>query len=62
MFKDVEKSGESEIVSYVPHGRAFMVHDIDQFVESVLPRYFNHTAWLSLTRQLSLYGFRRLTR
>jgi hypothetical protein len=40
MLEEVGDSQESRIVSFLPHGRAFMVHDVDAFVKTVLPRYF----------------------
>jgi hypothetical protein len=60
MLKTVEGFGESDIVTFLPHGRAFIVRDVDQFVSTILPMYFKHSTWGSFTRQLSLYGFRRL--
>jgi hypothetical protein len=60
MLKDVEDKGEWTILSFSPHGRAFVVRDVDAFVKTILPQYFNQTSWHSFTRQLSLYGFRRI--
>jgi hypothetical protein len=60
MLKDVQHTGEAYIVSFLPHGRAFRIHDVKRFTEEILPRYFKHSKWLSFSRQLSLYGFRRV--
>jgi hypothetical protein len=59
LLSDVQDSKDSSIVSFLPHGRAFIVHDKTKFMKEIIPKYFNHSAWLSFTRQLSLYGFRR---
>jgi hypothetical protein len=49
------------IVSFAPHGRAFIVHDTKRFCEQVLPKHFNKLGqWKSFTRQLNLYGFSRM--
>ena len=52
----------SDIISWLPHGRAFAIHDPDGLVTKVLPRYFNQTKFVSFIRQCNLWGFKRLTR
>jgi len=61
MLERVEKDGFGHIVSWQPHGRCFMVHNIKKFVKYVMPRYFRQTKFPSFQRQLNLYGFSRLT-
>merc|ERR1712038_74304 len=51
----------SSIVTWQPHGRCFLVHDINKFTSYVLPRFFQQRKYASFQRQLNLYGFTRLT-
>jgi hypothetical protein len=37
MLNELEKDGLDDIVSWQPHGRCFLVHKQQQFVEQVLP-------------------------
>jgi hypothetical protein len=37
MLNELEKDGMDDIVSWQPHGRCFLVHKQQQFVEQVLP-------------------------
>jgi hypothetical protein len=37
MLNELEKDGMDGIVSWQPHGRCFLVHKQQQFVEKVLP-------------------------
>lgn len=61
LLSDVEMTGQTDIISWQPHGRCFIVHDTDAFVQQFLPRYFNQNKWSSFQRQLKLYSFERIT-
>jgi hypothetical protein len=37
MLNELEKDGMGDIVSWQPHGRCFLVHKQQQFVEQILP-------------------------
>lgn len=61
LLSDVETTGQTDIISWQPHGRCFVVHKTDEFVEKLLPQYFNQTKWSSFQRQLNLYSFERIS-
>lgn len=62
MLGEVEEIGLANMVSWRPHGRAFMVQNVAGFVSHVMPLYFKkQTQMASFLRQLSLYGFKRIT-
>ena len=54
-------SRNKSIVGWQPHGRAFKVHDVKAFVETIMPEFFKQTKYSSFQRQLNLYGFVRIT-
>jgi len=60
MLIDLEQEGNTDIVSFYSHGRAFGVHDMDRFVNEIMPKYFKQSKWNSFARQLNLYGFVRM--
>jgi hypothetical protein len=61
MLEDVEKAGWASIVSWLPDGKAFKVHQTDDFVKKIVPLYFKQRQFKSFQRQLHLYGFCRLS-
>jgi hypothetical protein len=62
LLDKVDDENLNHIVSWQPHGRAFVVREPKRFVSGLMPRFFRQTKLTSFQRQLNLYGFCRLTR
>ena len=61
MLEDLESlPGGTKVASFLPHGRAFFIHDPDRFVADFMPRYFRMSRMASFQRQLNLYDFERV--
>ncbi|CAJ1953374.1 unnamed protein product [Cylindrotheca closterium] len=61
MLEDADQQGHKDIVSWNASGTGFTVHNKDLFTKTIIPQYFNQTKYKSFQRQLSLYGFQRIT-
>ena len=57
MLENAENQEFEDIVSWEGDGRCFQVHKAKEFVERVLPLYFDQTKFESFRRQLNVYGF-----
>jgi hypothetical protein len=57
----LESEGSNDIISWLPHGRAFLVSNVDRFVEELMPQYFHMSKYASFQRQLHMYHFQRIT-
>mmetsp|Transcript_12001 Transcript_12001/g.28695 ORF Transcript_12001/g.28695 Transcript_12001/m.28695 type:complete len:353 (+) Transcript_12001:120-1178(+) len=62
MLDVVEQRGETSVVSWLPGGKAFRVHNPTQFVDQIMKKCFNQTKYKSFQRQLNLWGFERVIR
>jgi hypothetical protein len=51
-----------DIVSWLPHGRAWKIQNTYLFVNQVLPNYFEKPNYNSFIRLTNAWGFRRITR
>jgi len=51
-----------DIISWLAHGRGFMIFQTKEFVANVMPKYFKQTKFPSFTRKLSRWGFKRVQR
>ncbi len=58
---DAESVANPAIVSWLPHGRAFIVRKPKLFTSEIMHNYFRQSKLTSFQRQLNLYGFRRIT-
>lgn len=61
LLEDATRNGYEDIVCFLPHGRSFIVKDIEKFETIVMPKYFKMSVWKSFRRQLNLYDFTRVT-
>lgn len=52
----------ANVISWQTHGRCFRVRNTDVFTKQVLPRYFKTNLMGSFRKQLSLWGFKRITK
>lgn len=65
---EILKGPYSDVISWLPHGRSFIIIRPDVFSEQVLPQFFpstdsrSSTKYSSFTRKLNRWGFRQATR
>ena len=62
MLEDVESSNQEGIVSWVRNGTGFKVHNLEKFVDEIIPKYCKLSKYKSFQRQLYFYGFTRITK
>lgn len=62
LFDIVSHEDHSHIVSWLPHGKGFVIHDKRRFASLILPRYFDGAKFTSFTRRLKRWSFRRISR
>ncbi|OEU08623.1 hypothetical protein FRACYDRAFT_196221, partial [Fragilariopsis cylindrus CCMP1102] len=60
MLELADQEGFDNIVSWLPDGRSFKVHDPSEFVEQIMPNFFLQSKYKSFQRQLNLWGYARL--
>lgn len=61
-LKMAVSNDKMDIISWQPHGRCFRIHDKKRFEAEVLIPILKMKSMALFIKQLSLYGFRRLTR
>lgn len=50
------------IVSWLPNGKSFAIHDANKFSSEILPKYFRRVIFRSFVRKLNRWGFRSVKR
>jgi hypothetical protein len=51
---------DNDTISFLPHGRAFIIYKKKKFATEVLPKFFKATKFTSFTRKLNRWGFGKL--
>jgi hypothetical protein len=62
LLMDVKAQGRTDVVSFMPSGDAFCIHQPRIFIKEIAPLYFSCSKLSSFKRQLQLYRFTRVTR
>ena len=57
----VKQADGSDMASFLPHGRAFAIHNPKQFASEIMHKYFRMSRFSSFQRQLNLYDFKRIS-
>lgn len=52
----------SDVISWLPHGKGFIIYKKKKFAVRVMPKYFKQSKFTSFTRKLNRWGFVRVTR
>lgn len=52
----------SDIITWLPHGKGFILLQKRKFADEVMPLCFKQTKFSSFTRKLNRWGFVRVTR
>lgn len=53
---------DADIISWLPHGRGFMIYQKKRFAAEIMPKYFKQSKFTSFTRKLNRWNFTRITR
>lgn len=59
LYLAVSFEGNSSIISWLPNGRCWIIHDKHKFINLILSTLCESAKWKSFLRQLSGWGFKR---
>lgn len=60
LLEDSERNGDATVISWLPDGKAFKVHNKQEFSKRVMPAYFNSSKHKTFQRSLNLWGFEKI--
>lgn len=61
VLKVIQQMGKENVISWLVHGRAFIINRPREFENDIMGRFFKQTKLSSFKRQLNLYDFQRIT-
>ena len=59
LYQILENDQYKNIIHWGENGQFFIVKNIHDFTENILPKYFKHNNYSSFIRQLNMYGFHK---
>ncbi|CAG8516456.1 6786_t:CDS:2 [Diversispora eburnea] len=61
LYQLLESDEYKEYLTWNETGDVFVICNMDEFAQNVLPKYFKHCKFTSFVRQLNIYGFYRVS-
>lgn len=62
LMEILSKEENSDVITWLDHGKGFMIIQKKRFVTEVMPMYFKQSKFTSFTRKLNRWGFIRVSR
>jgi hypothetical protein len=62
LLEATENRGESHIISWLPEGRSFKVHDKEKFTNQIMLDFFGSSKLKTFQRNLNLWGFKTVSK
>ena len=59
LYKILEDENKKNIIHWGDNGKYFIIENIHDFTEKILPKYYNHNNYSSFVRQLNMYDFHK---
>jgi len=56
MMNILDNEAYSDIISWLPHGKGFMIRDKKRFASEILPKFFKKAKFTSFTRKLNRWS------
>jgi len=60
LYQILEDKTNEKIIHWDNEGKYFIIENIYDFIEKILPKYYNHNNYASFVRQLNKYNFHKL--
>jgi hypothetical protein len=57
-----EQNGKTDLISWLPDGQKFKVHDKERFAAELMPHYFASCTYKSFQRSKNLWGFQTISK
>lgn len=57
LLEEAEAAGQGDIISWEANGTAFRIKKKDDFIQKLMPRYFDTASFKSFQRSINLWGF-----
>ena len=59
LYKILEEDKYKDIIHWGDNGKYFVIENVHDFTEKILPKYYNHNNYSSFVRQLNMYDFHK---